>query len=149
MLREKGPKGEQRRRSEREEAGEEQEREEKPFMPDLTLGTTYVLEPADNLLRLIQQYDYFMITYGIESFLQIRVPTKWVKLEVGEDGVSYLTCRNKRKRDGHLFEIYGNKFFFEVGYNADCLKGKLKSDLSEEFFFVSMWNKNDVATDNE
>ena len=95
-------------------------------MIELTPGTTYVLEPADHLLRLIQQYDYFTITYGAESFLQIRVPTKWVRLEKGLNGFDYLTCRDKRKRDGHLFEIYGNKFFFETGYNVDHLSGKLK-----------------------
>lgn len=114
-------------------------------MIELTPGTTYVLEPADHLLRLIQQYDYFTITYGAESFLQIRVPTKWVRLEKGLNGFDYLTCRDKRKRDGHLFEIYGNNFFFETGYNVDHLSGKLKSDFCDDVFFVSMWNKKDVV----
>ena len=59
-------------------------------MIELTPGTTYVLEPADHLLRLIQQYDYFTITYGAESFLQIRVPTKWVRLEKGLNGLIIL-----------------------------------------------------------
>ncbi len=117
-------------------------------MIELTPGTTYELKPAE-LLSLIQQYDYFMVTHGAESFLQIRVPTKWVKLEKGLNGFDYLTCRDKRKRDGHLFEIYGNKFFFEAGYNADHPSGKLKSDFSDAVFFVSMWNKNDVAGDDD
>lgn len=114
-------------------------------MIELTPGTTYILEPADNLFRLIRQYDYFTITCGAESFLQIRVPTKWVRLEKGLNGFDYLTCRDKRKRDGHLFEIYGNKFFFEAGYNADHPSGKLKSDFCDDVFFVSMWNKKDVV----
>ena len=117
-------------------------------MTELAIGTTYELKPTE-LLRLIQQYDYFMVTYGIESFLQIRVPTKWVKLEKGLNGFDYLTCRDKRKRDGHLFVINGNKFFFEVGCNVDHPGGKIRSDFSDTVFFVSMWNKNDVAGDGE
>ncbi len=112
-------------------------------MTDLTPGV-HEFKPAE-LAKLIRQYDHFMITSGNESFLQIRIPAKWVKLERNSEGVNYFTCRNKRKRDGHLFEIHGNKFFFDVGYNADRLSGQLKTDLSDTNYFISLWKKEDDA----
>ena len=116
-------------------------------MVELTSGV-HEFKPAE-LARLIRQYDYFMITYGNESFLRIRVPTKWVKIEKDPDGASYFTCRNKRKRDGHLFEVHGNKFFFDVGYNADRLSGQLRTDLSGVNYFVSMWRTEDEVAIND
>lgn len=103
----------------------------------------------DELAKLIKQYDCFMITQGSKSFLQIRVPTRWVKLEMGHDGVSYITCRNKRKRDGHLFEIYGNKFIFNIDHNSGKLSGHFKSDLDETDYYVVVWGSSDIPMDDE
>ena len=103
----------------------------------------------DELVKLIKQYDCFMISQGGKSFLQIRVPSRWVKLEMGVDGVSYITCRNKRKRDGHLFEIYGNKFVFDVDHNSGRLSGHIKTDLDEADYYVVMWGSTDVPTDDD
>ena len=110
-------------------------------MIDLTPGI-HEFGPEE-FLELVQQYDQFSITVGRESFIQIRVPSKWVKLEPGTFGASCLTCRNKRKRDGHLFEIYGSKFIFDVGFNADHPVGKLKTDTCGDEFVVSMWKMDD------
>lgn len=116
-------------------------------MASLTVGT-HEFTP-DGLVKLIKQYDCFMITHGSKSFLQIRVPTRWVKLEMGHDGVSYLTCRNKRKRDGHLFEIYGNKFIFNIDHNSGKLSGHFKSDLDETDYYVVVWGSSDIPMDDE
>lgn len=116
-------------------------------MASLTIGI-HEFRP-DELVGLIKRYDCFMITEGGRSFMQIRVPTRWVKLEMGNDGISYLTCRNKRKRDGHLFEIYGNKFIFDVDRNGDRLSGHLKSDLNEEKYYIVMWGSSGEPTDND
>lgn len=116
-------------------------------MPNLTTGI-HEFTP-DELVKLIKQYDCFMITQGSKSFLQIRVPTRWIKLEMGHDGVSYLTCRNKRKRDGHLFEIYGNKFTFNVDHNSGKLSGHFKADLDETDYYVVVWGSSDVPGDDE
>lgn len=91
----------------------------------------------DKFVGLVQQYDQFSIRSGDDSsFVLIRVPTKWVKLEQGAAGEDFITCRNKRKRDGHLFEIKNT-----IG----GLEGYLKSDLGEAVFYVSMWSDKDVA----
>ena len=108
-------------------------------MTDLTPGIHEFL-PAE-LIELIQQYDHFSITYGHESFMQIRVPTRWVKMAATDRGLACLTCRDKRKRDGHLFEIYGNKFIFDIGFNADRPSGKLKTERCGDEFLISMWNE--------
>ena len=112
-------------------------------MANLTIGA-HEFKPSE-LVKLIKQYDCFMISQGGKSFLQIRV----VKLEMGTDGVSYITCRNKRKRDGHLFEIYGNKFVFDVDHNSGRLSGHLKTDLDEADYYVVMWGSTDVPTDDD
>ena len=62
--------------------------------------------------------------------------------EDGSFGANCLTCRDKRKKDGHLFEIHGNKFIFDIGFNADHPVGKLKTDLCGEEFIVSMQKTN-------
>lgn len=116
-------------------------------MSILSVGT-HEFKPTE-LAKLIQQYDSFMITYGHKSFLQIRVPTRWVKLEMGHDGVNYLTCRNKRKRDGHLFELYGNKFVFDVDHNDGRLSGRLKSDLDETNYYVVLLGKPSTQDDDD
>ena len=86
----------------------------------------------NKFVGLVQQYDQFSIRSGDDSsFVLIRVPTKWVKLEQGAAGEDFITCRNKRKRDGHLFEIKST-----IG----GLGGYLKSDLGEAVFYVSMWS---------
>ena len=63
-------------------------------MANPTMGV-HEFEPGE-LVKLVKQYDCFMISQGNNSFLQIRVPSRWVKLEMRPDGVSYITCRNKR-----------------------------------------------------
>lgn len=95
----------------------------------------------DKFVGLVQQYDQFSIRSGDDSsFVLIRVPTKWVKLEQGVAGEDFITCRNKRKRDGHLFEINGDKVSFEIKSTIGGLEGYLKSDLGEAVFYVSMWS---------
>ena len=116
-------------------------------MASLTVGVREF--KPDELAKLIKQYDCFMITHGSKSFLQIRVPSRWVKLEMGPDGVSYLACRNKRKRDGHLFEIYGNKFIFDVDHNDGRLSGHFKTDLDGTDYYIVMWGSSDVPTDDD
>ena len=121
------------------EEAEEREREEKPFMTNLEPGR-YEFTPAE-FVKLTQQYDQFSIRSGDESsFAMIRVPTKWVKLEQGAAGEDFITCRDKRKRDGHLFEINGDKVTYEVTSTVGGLDGHLKSDLGEAVFYVSMWS---------
>lgn len=137
--------------NEEEEAKEQKKpkskEERKTFMANLTTGT-HEFSP-DELVRLIKRYDSFMITVGSKSFFQIRIPTRWLKLEMGNDGVSYLTCRNKRKRDGHLFEIYGNKFIFDIDHNNGKLSGHLKTDLDGTDYYVVVWGSPDVPDDDE
>ncbi len=100
----------------------------------------------DKFVGLVKQYDQFSIRSGDDSsFVLIRVPTKWVKLEQGAAGEDFITCRNKRKRDGHLFEINGDKVTFEIKNTIGGLEGYLKSDLGEAVFYVSMWADKDVA----
>lgn len=100
----------------------------------------YEFTPAE-FVKLTQQYDQFSIRSGDESsFAMIRVPTKWVKLEQGAAGEDFITCRDKRKRDGHLFEINGDKVTYEVTSTVGGLDGYLKSDLGEAVFYVSMWS---------
>ena len=108
-------------------------------MADLTPGV-HEFAPEE-FIELVQQYDQFSITYGSESFIGIRVPAKWVKMVDTALGLACLTCRDNRKRDGHLFEIYGNKFIFDIGFNADHPSGKLKTDHCGNEFLVSMWNE--------
>ena len=108
-------------------------------MADFEPGSHELL--INDLIKLIQQYDSFSITCGIGSFLQIRVPTRWVKAEADTQGIGYITCRNKRKRDGHLFKICGNKFTLNVlnAVEADGrLEGTLSSGNSAIAFFVTM-----------
>ena len=93
----------------------------------------------DKFVELVQQYDQFSIRSGDDSsFAMIRVPTKWVKIEKGAAGEDFITCRNKRKRDGHLFEINGDKVTYEIKSTVGGLEGYLKSDLGEAAFYVSM-----------
>lgn len=100
----------------------------------------------DKFVGLVQQYDQFSIRSGDDSsFALIRVPTKWVKIEKGAANEDFITCRNKRKRDGHLFEINGDKVTFEIKNTIGGLEGYLKSDLGEAAFYVSMWSDKDVA----
>lgn len=100
----------------------------------------------DKFVGLVQQYDQFSIRSGDDSsFALIRVPTKWVKLEQGAAGEDFITCRNKRKRDGHLFEINGDKVTFEIKNTIGGLEGYLKSDLGEAAFYVSMWSDKNVV----
>lgn len=100
--------------------------------------------------ELVQQYDQFMIECsGSNSLMQIRVPSKWVKLGEKSDGSLYLTCRNKRKRDGHLFEIYGSKFIFNVARNDDRLSGQFKSDLDDVDYYVAMWKTPNKSSDDD
>ncbi len=100
----------------------------------------------DKFVGLVQQYDQFSIRSGDDSsFALIRVPTKWVKLEHGAAGEDFITCRNKRKRDGHLFEINGDKVTFEIKNTIGGLEGYLKSDLGGAVFYVSMWSDKDVV----
>lgn len=103
----------------------------------------------DELVGLVKRYDSLMITLGNRSFFQIRIPTRWLKLEMSKDGVSYLTCRNKRKRDGHLFEIYGNKFIFNIDHNSGKLSGHLKTDLDETDCYIVVWGSPDVPDDDD
>lgn len=110
-------------------------------MTDLTPGVHEFI-PTE-FLELVQQYDQFSITIGETSFMQIRVPTKWAKVERDKFGDTYFTCRNKRKRDGHLFVIYGDKFIFDYECRPDRLDGKLKTNLGDCEFDVSMWKTND------
>lgn len=107
----------------------------------------YEFTPA-KFVELIQQYDQFSIRSGDDSsFVLIRVPTKWVKLERGAAGEDFITCRNKRKRDGHLFEINGDKVTFEIKNTIGGLEGYLKSDLGEAVFYVSMWSNSNTTDD--
>ena len=115
-------------------------------MANLTLGT-HEFGP-DELVKLIKQYDCFMISLGSKSFLQIRIPSSWVKLEMAANGASYLTCRDKRKKDGHLFKIYANKFIFDIDHNNGRLSGSFKSDLDETSYYVVMWGSTDVPTND-
>lgn len=100
----------------------------------------------DKFVELVHQYDQFSIRSGDDSsFAMIRVPTKWIKIEQGAAGEDFITCRNKRKRDGHLFEINGDKVTFDIKTTIGGLEGYLKSDLGEAVFYVSMWlDSNDV-----
>lgn len=116
-------------------------------MAAITIGT-HEFEPIE-LAALIKRYDSLLITLGNRSFFQIRIPTRWLKLEMGKDGVSYLTCRNKRKRDGHLFEIYGNKFIFDIDHNNGKLSGHLKTDLDGTDYYLVVWGSPDVPDDND
>lgn len=86
-------------------------------MANLALGT-HEFKP-DEMIGLIRQYDFFMLSFGDDPLLQIRVPTRWVRLEMANNSVSYLTCRDKRKRDGHLFKISANKFVLTLTITAD------------------------------
>ena len=96
----------------------------------------------DKFVGLVQQYDQFSIRSGDDSsFVLIRVPTKWVKLEQGAAGEDFITCRNKRKRDGHLFEINGDKVTFEIKSAIGGVEGYRKSDLGGAEFYVWMWSE--------
>ena len=107
----------------------------------------YEFTPA-KFVELTQQYDQFSIRSGDDSsFVLIRVPTKWVKLERGAAGEDFITCRNKRKRDGHLFEINGGKVIYEIADNAGGLAGRLRTDIDDSDFYVSMWSNSNAADD--
>lgn len=107
----------------------------------------YEFTPA-KFVELTQQYDQFSIQCGsAASFMQIRVPSKWVKLERGVAGKEFITCRNKRKRDGHLFEINGGKVIYEIADNAGGLAGRLRTDIDDSDFYVSMWSNSNAADD--
>lgn len=117
-------------------------------MTVLSIGT-HEFTPA-KFVELVQQYDQFMIECsGSNSLMQIRVPSKWVKLGEKSDGSLYLTCRNKRKRDGHLFEIYGNKLIFNVVRSDDRLSGQFKSDLDDADYYVAMWKTPNKSSDDD
>lgn len=115
-------------------------------MSVLSVGT-HEFTPAQ-FVELIKQYEQFSILCGGKSFLMIRVPSKWVKTEAGAAGETYVTCRNKRKRDGHLFEINGDKIIFNVDDTTDGLIGKIKTDLGDDAFRVAMWNVHGKAKEN-
>ena len=115
-------------------------------MSVLNVGT-HEFTPAQ-FVELVQQYDQFSIRDGDKSFLMIRVPSKWVKAETGAAGETYVTCRNKRKRDGHLFEINGDKIIFDVDDTTDGLDGKIKTDFGDDAFRVAMWNVPGKAKEN-
>lgn len=107
----------------------------------------YEFTPA-KFVELIQQYDQFSIRSGDDSsFVLIRVPTKWVKLERGVAGEDFITCRNKRKRDGHLFKINGDKVTFEIADNAGGLAGRIRTDIDDSDFYVSMWSESNTTDD--
>lgn len=116
-------------------------------MANLALGT-HEFKP-DEMIGLIRQYDFFILSFGDDPLLQIRVPTRWIRLEMANNGVSYLTCRDKRKRDGHLFKISANKFVFDVDHNSGRLSGNFKSDLNETNLYVVMWGSSDVPADDD
>ncbi len=116
-------------------------------MASLDLGV-HEFKPED-FLKLVQQHDDFTIVCGSKSYLQIHVPTKWVQLGKTTRGTDYLTCRNKRKRDGHLFKIYGSKFVFEITDTAHGLSGVLKTDRSDDEFVVSMWKAEGFVFDSD
>lgn len=108
---------------------------------------SYEFTPA-KFVELIQQYDQFSIRSGDDSsFVLIRVPTKWVKLEQGAAGEDFITCRNKRKRDGHLFKINGDKVTFEIADNAGGLAGRIRTDIDDSDFYVSMWSESNTTDD--
>lgn len=108
----------------------------------------YEFTPA-KFVELIQQYDQFLIHCGgAASFMQIRVPSKWVKLEHGVAGEEFIACRNKRKRDGHLFKINGDKVTFEIADNAGGLAGRIRTDIRDDSdFYVSMWSNSNTTDD--
>lgn len=107
----------------------------------------YEFTPA-KFVELTQQYDQFSIQCGgAASFMQIRVPSKWVKLEHGAAGEEFITCRNKRKRDGHLFEINGKNVIYEIANNAGGLDGRIRTDLDDSVFYVSMWSESNNTDD--
>lgn len=107
----------------------------------------YEFTPA-KFVELTQQYDQFLIHCGgAASFMQIRVPSKWVKLEHGVAGEEFITCRNKRKRDGHLFKINGDKVTFEIADNAGGLAGRIRTDIDDSDFYVSMWSESNTTDD--
>lgn len=109
---------------------------------------SYEFTPA-KFVELIQQYDQFLIHCGgAASFMQIRVPSKWVKLEHGVAGEEFIACRNKRKRDGHLFKINGDKVTFEIADNAGGLAGRIRTDIRDDSdFYVSMWSNSNTTDD--
>lgn len=107
----------------------------------------YEFTPA-KFVELTQQYDQFSIQCGgAASFMKIRVPSKWVKLEHGAAGEEFITCRNKRKRDGHLFEINGKNVIYEIANNAGGLDGRIRTDLDDSVFYVSMWSESNTTDD--
>lgn len=100
------------------------------------------------LIDLIHQYDQFVVGCGDDSFLEVRVPTRWIKLEETFRGMCYIVGRNKRKRDGCRIEFHGNKFIFTksdirglLGNDAGTLSGTLKSDCSNVIFHVVMYKE--------